>query len=73
MSKKDFLLSTVVYVLLFFGLTGVVFGDASEPFEQAGTHEKNKEYDRAEEIYQQILASSADPNDALKAQTRLTR
>jgi len=72
MSKKYLLLSTVLHVLLFFGLTGEVLGDASEQFEQAGTHEKKKEYDQAEEIYQQILASSPDPNDALEAQTRLT-
>lgn len=72
MREKIPFLSLALFVLLSFALPGKVLGDASTQLEQARTHEKNKQYNQAEQIYQQILASSPDPNDALKAQTRLT-
>jgi len=71
MSKKDFLLSSVLYVLLFFGLTGEVLGDAAAQFEQAKNYEKNKQYEQAEAMYRAIVTNHPGTDEAFQAEKNL--
>jgi len=72
MVKKILLLSPVLLVLMFSTMPRVCFADAATQFKQAETYKKNKQYDQAEQIYQQILINFPDSNDALEAQKQLT-
>ena len=55
MVKKLFLLSTVLFGLLFLVIPGKCFADASEQLKQAETFKKDGNYEQAEQIYQQIV------------------
>ena len=68
MVKKILFISLALFALLFSEMVGVCFADAATQFKQAETYKKNKQYDQAEQIYQQILINFPDSNDALEAQ-----
>ncbi len=72
MIKRYFFIFTLLFVLLFAGMTGKALGDTSAQFKQANTLKTNKQYDQAEQVYLQILENFPDANDALKAQKQLT-
>jgi len=71
MSKKDFLLSTVLYVVLFFGLTGEVVGDAAGQLEQANAYVEDKNYEQAEAIYRDIVTDHPGTDEAFQAEKNL--
>jgi len=48
------------------------YANASAQLKDAGTLVKNKQYQQAEAIYQQIVTAFPDTNEALEAQKQLT-
>jgi len=72
MSTKTILISSVLFGFSLFMAAGVCFADASAQFKQAEDYKKNKQYEQAEAIYQQIVTDFPYSNDALEAQKQLT-
>jgi len=71
MGKKVFLLSSVLSCFLFFVSAGDCFADVSAQFKQADNYKRNKQYEQAEAIYQQIITDYPGTDDAFKAQKAL--
>ncbi|MHC4756507.1 MAG: tetratricopeptide repeat protein [Planctomycetota bacterium] len=75
MSKKNISpsLLVVLTVFLVFFTAGGSFADVASDFEQARQYVKSGNYAQAEAIYKTIAANLSDPNNALRAQEKLTR
>jgi tetratricopeptide (TPR) repeat protein len=72
MVKKIFLLSSVLFGLLFLVIPDKCFADASEQLKQAETFKKDGNYEEAEAIYLQIITGYPGTDYALEAQKQLT-
>ncbi|MBW8039093.1 MAG: tetratricopeptide repeat protein [Planctomycetes bacterium] len=72
MSTKTLLISSVLFCFLFSVAASECYANASAQFKQADDYKKNKQYEQAEAIYQQIVTDFPDSNDALEAQKQLT-
>jgi tetratricopeptide (TPR) repeat protein len=70
MRGKILFISSVT--LLFLTIPHPAYADASAQLKEAGTLVKNKQYQQAEVIYQQIVTAFPDTNEALDAQKQLT-
>ena len=70
MLRKILFISSVT--LLFLTIPYPALADVSAQLKEAGTLVKNKQYEQAEAIYQQIVTAFPDTNEALEAQKQLT-
>jgi pentatricopeptide repeat protein len=72
MVKKLFLLSSVLFGLLFFVMSVKVPAESADQLSLAEMFRKEGNYENAEWIYRQIVTDFPDSNDALQAQKKLT-
>jgi len=72
MVKKILFISLVLFGLLLSTVPRECFADALAQLQQADAYMKDKNYEQAEAIYQQIVTDFPDSNDALEAQKQLT-
>jgi tetratricopeptide (TPR) repeat protein len=70
MLRKTFFISSVT--LLFLTIPHPALADVSAQLKQAEAYQSNRQFNEAEAIYQQIITSFPDTNDALEAQKQLT-
>jgi len=71
MYRKTIFISSVLFGLVFFGMTGKAFADAEADFEQAAAYKKDGDYQQAEAIYETIVTDYAGTKYALRAQRHL--
>jgi len=72
MVKKILLIFSVLFGLLFLVIPGECLADASAQLKQADAYKKNKQYEQAKAIYQQIITDYPGTDYACTAQKNLT-
>ena len=70
MRRKLLFISSIT--LLFLTISYPTLADVLTQLKQAESYQNNRQYDQAEAIYQQIVTSFPDTNEALLAQRQLT-
>ena len=71
MANKALLITSVLFGFLLSAAAGECLADASARFKQADDYKRNKQYEQAEAIYQQIVTDHPGTEDAFKAQKAL--
>ena len=71
MTKKLLPLSSLLPALLILGMTALSFADVSDQLKQADKYRKNKQYEQAEKLCQDIVRAHTGTDYALRAQKKL--
>jgi tetratricopeptide (TPR) repeat protein len=72
MFKKVYLISLVLFILVFFQMGQKCFADAAAQLEQAEKYQEGGDSEQAEAIYKQVVTTYPGTGEALEAQKGLT-